>query len=70
MLKRENWFWCPGCERISYDFKCECLGTLCNGGGCIKCDRVWKEANQAVNNNTCPSVEDLIEECRKGGWLE
>ncbi len=61
MLKLENWFWCDLCGCRSYVYDCDCYGSICNGGGCKKCENQRKLAKEAEVNGTAPSIESLKE---------
>lgn len=57
-LRRENWFWCPTCHCVSYDYGCECKGTSCNAHGCDKCKPLWDLVRAAENNHMAPNEEE------------
>lgn len=58
-LNPENFFYCRICNTVSYDLKCECGGTACNGGGCDKCAEAWAAAWKAIEAGNHPPKEKM-----------
>ena len=58
MLK-DNWFYCNHCDCVSYDYKCECLATYCNAGGCSKCRHFHELVRLAIKGKNHPPIEEL-----------
>lgn len=65
MIKKENWFYCDVCDTLSYDTKCECLSTLCNAGGCDKCDLILREVDAAICSGCYPSIDEIKDNTSK-----
>lgn len=55
-LNLDNWFYCRICDTPSYDFKCECKATSCNGGGCEKCGPLHKLVDEFIANGLVPEI--------------
>lgn len=55
----DNWFYCNHCKCISYDYKCECLGTYCNAGGCDKYRHLYKLVVLAKKVKNHPPIKEL-----------
>ena len=53
-LKEENWKYCDLCDTITYITQCECKSSLCNGGGCHKCELILAEAENALWTGNTP----------------
>ena len=66
-LSRDNWFWCDLCERVAYDYSCECYGTSCNGGGCPKCKHLWTLVPLAKKLGMSPDEQELRARCEANG---
>ena len=58
-LEQNNWFWCPHCECVSYDYECECHATWCNAGGCDKCFPYHELVRVDKKNKNHPNIEFL-----------
>jgi hypothetical protein len=60
-IKKENWFYCDLCDSISYDFKCKCGASACNGAGCDECKDLHIIIDKMIDNKTCPTLEECKE---------
>jgi hypothetical protein len=60
-LDNENWFWCDVCQKVSYDFKCQCQGTSCNAISCKKCYKLHDLVKKYKEQNLAPTKEEAIE---------
>jgi hypothetical protein len=54
-INPENFFWCDLCDRISYDYQCECRSSYCNAGGCPECQKLRELVEMAYVVNDIPS---------------
>jgi hypothetical protein len=56
-----NWFYCTGCQSLSYRFTC-CGNSICSGGGCDICAKQFHRGEYQNILDIMAEFEDLDEE--------
>lgn len=53
------WKWCTLCRCPTVIYTC-CGNTICNGGGCNKCDETYEETNEIIRNKLAPTIDQIV----------